>query len=214
MHLQRVENVDNFPTPAVGPTQLQWSPVGFLDSIFGRSKPPAADLDALFAVPQAILSLQAHGHEPAGLGSLCYRGSEGPAFAQAERDVVSLLDADEGEDVERTRDQHGYSWLVIRHEPSDTPGLITDLHGANRGLQDAGFGTSLLCTVVNFRTHDERPWGLVYLYKQGTFYPFVPGAEQRRDNQTELQINALIDNDVPVEPRLERWMALWGAPGL
>ena len=188
--------------------------MGFLDSILGRRKPPAADLDALFSVPQAALSLQAYGHTAAGIGSLCYRAHEGPAFAKAEQDVVALLDADEGEDVERTPDSHGYTWLVIRHAPGDIAGLVTDLHAANRGFQDAGFGAALLCTVVNFATPEGQDWGLVYLYKQGTFYPFVPGPDRRRENSAELQVSTLIGDDVPVESTLERWMALWEAPGL
>ena len=32
--------------------------MGFLDALLGRSKPKAANLDALFAVPQAALTLQ------------------------------------------------------------------------------------------------------------------------------------------------------------
>lgn len=188
--------------------------MGFLDSILGRRKPPVADLDALFSVPQAALSLQAYGHQTAGVGSLCYRAQEGPAFAKVEQGVVALLDADDGEDVERTQDSHGYTWLVVRHEPGDISGLVTDLHAANRGLHDSGFGAALLCTVVNFTAPEGGAWGLVYLYKQGSFYPFVPGPDQRRENQAELQISSLIEGDVPMEQKLERWMALWGAPGL
>ena len=30
--------------------------------------------------------------------------------------------------------------------------------------------------------------GLVYLYKQGTFYPFAPTGPQQRDNLLELQV--------------------------
>lgn len=189
--------------------------MGFLDSILGRSKPPAADLDALFSVPQAALTLEAHGHATRGIGSVCYRAHEGAAFADAERDVIALLEAAAGgEAVERSVDSHGFTWLVVRHRPGDVSGLITDLHAANRGLHDTGFGAALLCTVVNFATHEGVDWGLVYLYKQGTFYPFAPGAERRRDNQLELQVSALIGDDVPVEGKLERWMALWDAPGL
>ena len=58
------------------------------------------------------------------------------------------------------------------------------------------------------------PCALVYLFKQGTFYPFVPLAGQRRDNALELQVRGLVGDDVPVEPKLDRWLALWGAPGL
>jgi hypothetical protein len=67
---------------------------------------------------------------------------------------------------------------------------------------------------VGFDGPDGRPLGLVYLYKRGTFYPFAPAGDQRRDNALELQVRGLIGNDVPLEKDLDRWLAIWGAPGL
>lgn len=55
---------------------------------------------------------------------------------------------------------------------------------------------------------------MVYLYKQGTFYPFAPRGANKRDNATELQVRGLIENDVPLEKDLQRWLGVWGAPGL
>ena len=93
---------------------------------------------------------------------------------------------------------------------------MTELHAVNRSLEEAGFGGSLLCSLVVFEHEDGRRLGLVYLYKQGTFYPFVPvpGGREQRDNALELQVRGLLGNDVTVEPDLSRWMAIWGAPGL
>jgi hypothetical protein len=56
--------------------------------------------------------------------------------------------------------------------------------------------------------------GLVYLYKQGTFYPFAPAAAEQRDNLLELQVRDALAGELPIEPELRRWMALWDAPGL
>jgi hypothetical protein len=92
--------------------------------------------------------------------------------------------------------------------------LVTDLHAVNTSLQEQGFGPSLLCSLVAFTDPAGRRLGLVYLYKQGTFYPFAPQDGQKRDNLLEIQIRDLVKNDLPVEPQLNRWMPLWGAPGL
>jgi hypothetical protein len=62
--------------------------MGFFDSILGRSKPPEADLDILFAVPQAVISLQVEGFTPTGSGSVCFRDVEGQA------DDVVMADAE------------------------------------------------------------------------------------------------------------------------
>ena len=46
------------------------------DVLTGRSKPVKANLDALFALPTAAITLQtAAGFNPTGLGSVCYRAA-------------------------------------------------------------------------------------------------------------------------------------------
>jgi hypothetical protein len=54
----------------------------------------------------------------------------------------------------------------------------------------------------------------VYLYKRGTFYPFAPLDNERRDNALELQVRGAVGVDLKIEPDLNRWFAVWGAPGL
>ncbi len=189
--------------------------MGFLDALLGRSKPKAANLDALFAVPQAALTLEVGvGLRPTGIGAVCYRANEGAAFATAQDDVQRLLDADGGPAVERTVDQYGFTWLVCRQEPDALEALVTELHAVNTELQDNGFGPSLLCSYVGFGNADGRRVGLVYLYKRGTFYPFAPLPGEKRDNQLELQVRGAVTDDVPLESDLTRWLAIWGAPGL
>jgi hypothetical protein len=193
--------------------------VGFLDALLGRTKVKRADLDQLFAVPSAALTLATAGFDSVGVGSVCFRASEGGAFAQTEAEIRALLDVDAGPPVELIKDSYGYSWLLVRHDPADMAGLVTDLHAINLSLQDAGFGPSLLCSLIVFEgtvNAEHRRLGLVYLYKRGTFYPFVPlpGADQRRDNAVELQVRALLTDDLRIEPDLSRWFPVWGAPGL
>lgn len=190
--------------------------MGFLDTLLGRTKPVKADLDALFGISQAALTLQASiGLQPTGVGAVCYRASEGAAFATAQADVQQLLDADGGPAVELSQDSYGFTWLVCR-QPEDALGdLVTELHAVNQTLQDNGFGPSLLCSVVGFVSPEGTRVGLVYLYKRGSFYPFVPepGAE-RRDNALELQVRGAVGADLRIEPELNRWLAVWGTPAL
>jgi hypothetical protein len=94
----------------------------------------------------------------------------------------------------------------------------------NSTLQDSGFGPTLLCSIASFADPEGRHLALVYLFKQGTFYPFAPAAgtgttiegqtTQRRDNLLEIQVRDLLANDLRVEPEVSRWFAVWGAPGL
>jgi hypothetical protein len=189
--------------------------VGFLDSLLGRSKPARPNLDALFTVPTVAITLQAAaGFMPTGEGSVCYRAVQGGAFADTQREVQDLLDADEGPKVELSTDSYGYTWLLVRKDPDDVAGLATDLHAVNTSLQEAGFGPQLLCSLIGFRDGQGRRLGLVYLYKQGTFYPFAPTEGERRDSVLELQAKQMVGADLPLEPDTGRWFPVWGAPGL
>ncbi|MFF2434338.1 hypothetical protein ACFVU4_09165 [Streptomyces sp. NPDC058107] len=194
--------------------------MGLLDTILGRSKPVRPDLDQLFAVPSAALTLQAGaGFTPTGLGSVCFAGVEGGTFARIRQGVQELLDADTdrgGIPVEFSQDTYGYTWLLSRRSPDDVAALVNDLHAVNTLLQDGGFGPQLLCSLIGFRDTEGRSLALVYLYKRGTFYPFAPvrGGAEKRDNQLELQIRATLGDDLRVEKDLSRWFPVWGAPGL
>ncbi|MFJ5655576.1 hypothetical protein ACIQD5_19825 [Streptomyces microflavus] len=197
--------------------------MGLLDAILGRSKPVRPDVDQLFAVPSASLTLQAAtGFTPTGLGSVCFAGVEGGGFARLQEDVRELLDADTergGIPVEFSRDAYGYTWLLASHPADDTAGLVNDLHAVNTLLQDGGFGPHLLCSLIGFRdpqAAEGRSLALVYLYKRGTFYPFapLPGGAEKRDNQLELQVRGALGDDLRVEKDLSRWFPVWGAPGL
>lgn len=190
--------------------------MGFWAAVTGRTRPKAANLDSLFLVPSAAITLQtALGLTPTGEGSVCYRAAAGAAFQQTQDEVVALLNDDpDAPDVAVTRDEFGFTWLVARHDPDDTGGLCTDLHAVNTALEGQGFGSGLLCTVVPFADATGRRVGLVYLYKQGTFYPFAPTGPQQRDNLLEIQVRDQLAGELPMERDLARWLALWGAPGL
>jgi len=195
--------------------------MSFWTTITGRSKPKQANLDALFAVPSAALTLQsALGFVPTGDGAVCYRSAAGAGFADAQHDLVALIGQGErAAKVTTQTDSFGFTWLLVDNEPLDpqTPdltGLCTDLHAVNTTLEMDGYGPGLLCSLIPFQDSAGRKVALVYLYKQGTFYPFSPTGASSRDNLLEMQIRDTLKNELPLEADLGRWMALWGAPGL
>ena len=187
--------------------------MSFWDSLLGRSRPVPPNLDQLFGLPSAAITLQAStGFRPTGVGSVCFKAAEGGGFAGLQEQVEALLAVDEGR-FAREVDNYGFTWLIRRTAPQDLDGLVTDLHAVNSSLADAGFGPALLCTVIAF-TDGRQPLGLVYLYKRGTWYPFAPAGQERRNNSIELQIRSVIADDLRVEGDLSRWFPLYGAPGL
>jgi hypothetical protein len=193
--------------------------VGFLDTLLGRSEPIRPDLDQLFGLPSAAVTLRAAaGFHPTGEGSVCFAAVEGGAFSQLREEVQGLLDAGAAEDggvpVEFSHDAYGYTWLLSRHQPDDVAGLVNDLHAVNSVLEGGGFGPQLLCSLVGFRDAEDRSLALVYLYKRGTFYPFAPRPAEKRDTPLELQVKAMVADDLRLEGDLSRWFPVWGAPGL
>jgi hypothetical protein len=192
--------------------------VGIWGAMTGRMRVKKANLDALFLVPSAAITLEtAAGIKPTGAGSVCFRAATGAAFVQTQADVVELINADpNAPDVSVSQDRFGFTWLVARQDPSDMGALCTDLHAVNTILEEQGFGAGLLCSLIAFRDATDKSVGLVYLYKQGTFYPFAPepGDVETRDNLLELQVRDHLAAELPMEPDLQRWMSVWGAPGL
>jgi hypothetical protein len=192
--------------------------MGLWEVVRGRRAVKRNDLDALFLVPSAAITLQtAAGLAPTGQGSVCFRAVAGAGFDETRAEILRLLDDDpstpEVPDVSVTTDSFGFTWLVVDGDPTDVAGLCTRLHAVNTSLEEQGFGSGLLCSVVTF-AGQGRTVGLVYLYKQGTFYAFAPTGPQTRDNLLEIQVRDQLAAELPMEPDLARWMALWGAPGL
>ena len=186
--------------------------MGLLDALLGRSKPVPPDLDQLFGLPSAAVTLSAStSFRPTGAGTVAFKKAEGGAFQGLGDQVQQLLALDGGKFSQQT-DSYGFTWLVRRTGPDELSDLVADLHAVNSTLADAGFGSLLLCTVVCF-TDGHQPLGLVYLYKRGAWYPFTPSGEQKRDNTVELEVRAAVADDLKIEDDLSRWFPVWDAPG-
>lgn len=188
--------------------------MGLWDVLRGQSRPKQANLDALFALPSAALTLEAGlGLHPTGMGSVCFRAAEGQAAAYTQQEAIALIGTEGGPATESRVDEFGYTWLTVRSEPEDTSSLVTDLHAVNSALELQGFGPGLLCSVLELTSSTVPRAYLVYLYKQGTFYPFCPNGPSSRDALVERQIRDSVSSDLSVEADTGRWMPIWGIPG-
>jgi hypothetical protein len=188
--------------------------LGLGDVLFGRKKLKGANLDRLFALSTAQITLEtAVGLKPAGVAAVVFKPLSAGEFMQAERDIDELLGVaarDSGSKVTRRSDEFGFQWLVIRD--ADFEDLVTTTHLVSSELQARGFGGQLLAAVFEFKGA-EHPVYLIYGYKTATFWPFVPtGKEQERDNAEEMKLKAELEEELPIEPDLTRWLALFDAP--
>jgi hypothetical protein len=201
--------------------------VRFLDALLGRSKPKQPKLDALFGITGAAITLDAAaGMKPTGQAAVCFKPASGQGFAAASEELRGLLELavkEAGSTLKITDDRYGYRWVALADPEMED--LVTSVHLVNSTLEQYGFGPQLLCSVLGFSgggsggLKDSPPvnasgqrFYLVYLYKRGTFYPFAPLDGERRDNELELRVKATLGGDLPIEPELARWFALWGLP--
>ena len=201
--------------------------MGLFDAILGRTKPVQADLDALFGLPSASITLQsAAGTACSGNAGVCFKPPTGQGFADTRAEVMSLLQMDDASGVSSSLDTFGYQWLVM--QDADIEALVTRIHLVNSTLSDEGWGPQLLCSVFGLAALPPAPPGdaggvgagavlpstayLVYLFKRGTFYPFVPTGHEQRSTEEELKLKSLVADDLAVESDLDRWFPLWDLP--
>ena len=187
----------------------------FMDVLLGRTKQKQANLDALFSLSSAAVTLEAAlGMKSSGEAAVSFKPASGADFAATATELNELLAFTVKESGSTTRlddDRYGYRWVVLADPEMED--LVTSVHLVNSTLEQHGFGPQLLCSVFGFATADgAKRFHLVYLYKRGSFYPFAPLGGERRDNELELQVKAALGGDLPVEPELARWFALWGLP--
>ena len=189
--------------------------MGIRDILAGRTKQVQPKLDHLFALTQAAITLETSlDLVTSGQAGLLFKASSGTDSITADADILALLNFDlKAEDVTLSTDEMGFKWLVVK-DP-DLASLVTRIHGANTALVENGLGTRLLCAVFGFV--DKTPPGegdvrMIYLLKQGTWYPFAPTEKEKRNNELELRVKAFLETELPMEKDLSRWMALWDLP--
>jgi hypothetical protein len=117
---------------------------------------------------------------------------------------------DTGSRLRRRSDEYGYEWLIV--EDADFEDLVTTVHLVGSELKARGFGPQLLAAIFRFDGR-EHPVYLIYGYKRGAFWPFVPtGKDQERDNAAELKLKSELAGELPIEQDLSRWFGMFDAP--
>jgi len=220
--------------------------MGLFDTLLGRTKPVRANLDALFALPSAAVTLQVtSGLVSTRKAGVCFKPPSGQNFADMQTELEKLLELGDATGagasagtggssgptggapsptltVRHVGDRFGYRWILV--EGGDLDDLVTRVHMVHSSLEDAGWSAQLLCSVFGFAPQpvaDPTPGGsdavnqpiyLVYLAKQGTFYPFAPTGGEQRDTELEMRIRGVLGTDLPVESDLSRWFPIWDLP--
>jgi hypothetical protein len=181
---------------------------------FARRGSRRAKSERLFALTTAQVTLEVElGLRTAGIAAVVFKPMSAGEFARAASDLEQLLEsvaAESGTKIERRDDSFGFQWLILR-DP-DLEDLVTEANLVASELSDAGFGPQLLAAVFRF-SGGKHPVYFVYGFKTASFWPFVPsGDRQERDNAEELELKAKLERELPIEPDLTKWLALYDAP--
>lgn len=191
--------------------------MGFLDSLFGRTKPVKSKSEQLFAMSTAAITLQTKlDLTPAGTAGIVFRPVDSSYFRQAEQELSQLLALSGKETktgVRTDTDSFGFRWVILQDRVFED--LVATIHMVSLTLSDKGFGDQLLAAVFRFSQTDagSRAVYWIYNYKRGSFYPFIPlGGAERRDNAAELHFASVMEGELPVEKSPDAWYALWGIP--
>jgi hypothetical protein len=188
--------------------------LGLRDVLFGRKELKKPASERLFALSTAAVTLQVElGLKFAGAAALVYKPLSAGVFDEVTKAADQLLDAmaqGSGSKIERKSDEMGFEWVIVRDPELED--AVATVHALASELEAKGFGGQLLAAAFRFEGKD-RPVYWIYGYKRGAFWPFVPTGEgQERDNAEELELKAKLENELPIEPDLTRWFALFDAP--
>ena len=150
--------------------------MGILDSLLGRTKPVRPNLDALFALPSAAITLQTSaGLVLSGHAGVCWMPPAGQSAADVQHEIASLLDipdnpADAGQPTAEaapeaqgasspvaaagapaagalSQAEDSYGYRWLLLDDADVEDLVNRVHLVNSTLSDNGWGPQLLCSV-------------------------------------------------------------------
>ncbi|MGH9086997.1 MAG: PspA-associated protein PspAB [Acidimicrobiales bacterium] len=150
--------------------------MGLLDALLGRTKPIRANLDALFALPSAAITLQtAAGLVLSGRAGVCWKPPAGQQAADVQREIGELLDIPDDAGMggpggtrgltgagspggpgqgrpapsigTLTQAEDAYGYRWLMLDDPDVEDLVTRVHMVNTTLTENGWGPQLLCSV-------------------------------------------------------------------
>ncbi len=190
----------------------------FGDILFGRKKLQEPAAEKLFALSTAAVTLDTEcSLKTAGDAALIFKPLSAGEFTSTETDAEELLRSvarDSGSTIDRKTDSFGFEWVIVRDAQLEDQ--VAGVHTLASELEQHGFGGQLLAAAFRF---DGSAFGTghpvywIYGFKTGTWWPFVPtGEKQERDNAQELELKAKLEEELPIEPDLSKWLALFDAP--
>lgn len=190
--------------------------MSLLDALLGRDKPVKSKTDALFALTTCQPTLQTELDMVAtNRAAISFRPVSSGDWKNLESEIGDLLQVSTKDSPLQWRwfaDDYGFKWVIL--EAGEFENLVATINMVGDELASHRFGDQLLASIVQFKDADGHQVYLIYNYKRGTFYPFVPNPDRTQDRLTaiEFRISGTLSKELPIEKEVESWYPLWGVP--
>jgi hypothetical protein len=181
--------------------------------------------EGIFSLASAYITLETKlGLTSTNRCGICIKNVNGTYFSDTVSEVQEFLKISSNEfqtEYVVVNDKYGYLWIMLKGMS------VEDILVASNGIADViidrGFKDQMLAAAFEFRkvvtpsSNLDRtqlePQFLIFNYKRGKFYPFVPlGAQEKRRNDYELTLMSIISKEVPWETDMNVWYPMWEMP--
>ena len=190
--------------------------MSLLDTLLGRDKPAKSKTDALFALTTCQLTMEsALDMTPTNRAAISFRPVSTGNWNDLEREMNDLLNVSTHDSPLKWKwfsDDYGFKWVIL--EAAEFENLIATANMIGDELTEHGFGAQLLAAITQYKDAQGQNAYLIYNYKRGTFYPFVPNPSQHQErlNAEEFRISGTLQKELPIEKEIQSWYPLWGVP--
>ena len=187
--------------------------MGIFDFLTGKTKLQKPQLDRLFAMSTAAVTLDTHlGLKPVGKAAISFKPFSSRRFRESGQDLGAMLESagqELGSTVSQSTDEYGYEWTVICRPRGRGPGDAGQRVAET--LTENGFGEQLLAAVFGVRRRRRaRPADLQLQAR--LLLPVRADREGPPRQRARADLQAKLERELPFEPELERWFPLYGAP--
>lgn len=181
--------------------------------------------EGIFSLASAYITLETKlGLTSTNRCGICIKNVNGTYFSDTVSEVQEFLKISSNEfqtEYVVVNDKYGYLWIMLKGMSVED--ILVASNGIAAVIIDRGFKDQMLAAAFEFRkvvtpnSNLDRtqlePQFLIFNYKRGKFYPFVPlGAQEKRRNDYELTLMSIISKEVPWEAEMNVWYPMWEMP--
>ena len=182
--------------------------------------------EGIFSLSSAYITLETKlGLTSTNRCGICIKSVSGLYFSETVNEVREFLKISSSEF--RTKhvivtDKYDYLWVMVKGMGFED--ILVASNGIVDIIIDRGFRDQMLAAAFEFTkpiaptsnsNHPPQfePQFLIFNYKRGKFYPFVPlGAQEKRRSDYELTLMSIISKEVPWETDMSVWYPMWDMP--